>query len=83
VLILEPSARMSAELIGKDPLFAALRYDHRFVKDGSNTVSHEKVDYKFRFGIVGRLLNLVIGKKLVRKQVLDAHLRLKEKAEGL
>ena len=83
VLILEPNARMSAELIGKDPLFAALRHDHRFVKDGSNTISHEKVDYKFRFGIVGRLLNLVIGKRLVRKQVLDAHLRLKQKVEGL
>ncbi len=81
VLILEPDARMSAELTGKDPLFAAMRYDHRFIVDGSETISHEKIDYKFRYGIVGRLLNLIIGKRLVRKQVLDAHLRLKEKAE--
>ena len=83
VLILEQDARMSAELIGKDPLFEALRYDHRFIVDGSNTISHEKVDYKFRFGIAGRILNLIIGKKLVRKQVLDAHLKLKEKIENL
>jgi len=81
VLFLEPGARMSAELTGKDPLFAAMRYDHRFMVDGSETISHEKIDYKFRFGIVGRILNLIIGKRLVRKQVLDAHVRLKEKAE--
>jgi len=81
VLILEPGARMSAELTGKDRLFKALRYDHRFIVDGSETISHEKVDYKFRYGIVGRILNLIVGKRLVRKQVMDAHLRLKEKAE--
>ncbi|MFV1997384.1 MAG: SRPBCC family protein [Acidiferrobacterales bacterium] len=83
VLILEPNARMSAELIGKDPVFEALRYEHRFVVDGNDTISYEKIDYKFRFGIVGRILNLIVGKKLVRKQVLDAHSRLKEKAESL
>jgi len=83
VLILEPNAQMSAELTGKDRLFEALRYTHRFIVDGHNTISHEKVDYKFRYGIIGRVLNLIIGKKLVRKQVLDAHLMLKEKAEKL
>jgi ribosome-associated toxin RatA of RatAB toxin-antitoxin module len=83
VLILEPNARMSAELAGKDRLFEALRYDHRFFVDGSDTVSHEKVEYKFRYGIVGRIFNLMIGKRLVREQILNAHLRLKEKAEEL
>ena len=81
VLVLEPNAQMSAELIGTDPLFQALRYEHRFIVDGSNTISHEKVDYTFRYGVIGRILNLIVGKKLVRKQVLDAHLKLKEKAE--
>ncbi|GMQ79011.1 MAG: hypothetical protein BMS9Abin02_1561 [Anaerolineae bacterium] len=83
VLILEPNTRMSAELTGKDRLFKALRYDHKFIVDGGDTISHEKVDYKFRYGIVGRILNLIVGKRLVKKQVLDAHLRLKEKAEKL
>lgn len=83
VLILEPGLRMSAELKGKDPLFQALRYDHRFVIDGSGAISHEKVDYTFRYGIIGRIVNFVIGKRLVKKQVLDAHLKLKEKAESL
>jgi len=83
VLILVPYEQMSAEICGKDPLFEALRYEHRFVIEGNKTISYEKVDYKFRFGIVGRFLNLLIGKKLVRKQVLDAHLKLREKAEKL
>jgi ribosome-associated toxin RatA of RatAB toxin-antitoxin module len=83
VLILEINARMSAELTGKDLLFEALRYDHRFIVDGDYTISHERVDYKFRYGIVGQILNLIIGKRLVKKQVLDAHLKLKEKAEKL
>ncbi len=80
VLRLEPNARMSAELVGADPLFKSLRYDHRFVAEGSVTRSIERVDYTFRFGIVGRLLNLAIGKRLVRKQVTHAHMRLRAAA---
>lgn len=82
VLALEPDALMSAELIGRDPLFRALRYQHRFIADGSETISHEKVEYTFRYGIAGRVLNWIIGRKLVKKQVLDAHLELKRKAEA-
>jgi ribosome-associated toxin RatA of RatAB toxin-antitoxin module len=80
VLVLDPNARMSAELVGKDPLFKSLRYDHRFVADGSATMSQERVDYTFRYGFAGRVLNFVIGKRLVRKQVLDAHQRLRDAA---
>ncbi|MCL1598334.1 MAG: SRPBCC family protein [Actinomycetia bacterium] len=80
VVALDPNARMSAELIGKDPLFESLRYDHRFVADGDETVSIERVDYTFRYGFAGRVLNSLIGKRLVRKQVLDAHERLREAA---
>ncbi len=78
---LEPNAIMSAELYGKDPVFEALRYENKFIVDGDKTVSYEKIDYKFRLGILGRLLNFIIGKKLVTKQVLNAHLKLKETAE--
>jgi ribosome-associated toxin RatA of RatAB toxin-antitoxin module len=81
VLVLDPNARMSAELTGKDPLFEALRYDHRFVTEGSTTISRERVDYTFKYGYAGRVLNFVIGKRLVRKQVLDAHRRLREVAK--
>jgi len=80
VLALDANARMSAELIGKDPLFKRLRYDHRFETHGDTTTSIERVDYTFRFGLVGRILNVVIGKRLVRKQVLDAHKKLREVA---
>lgn len=80
VLVLDPNARMSAELIGKDPLFKSLRYDHRFVAEVSATMSRERVDYTFRYGYAGRVLNFVIGKRLVRNQVLDAHQRLREAA---
>lgn len=83
VLVVEPDARMSAELDGKDPLFTALRYDHKFVVDGDHTISHERVDYTFRFGAVGRLLNFLVGKRLVKKQVLDAHKALKNHIENL
>lgn len=80
VLALDTNARMSAELIGKDPVFKSLRYDHRFVPEGDKTVSVERVDYTFRFGALGRLLNIIIGKRLVKKQVLDAHKRLRAAA---
>ncbi len=80
VFALEPNERMSGELAGKDLLFEALRYDHRFEQDGDATVSIERVDYTFRYGLFGRFLNFVIGKRLVRKQVLDAHKRLREAA---
>ncbi|GMQ97818.1 MAG: hypothetical protein BMS9Abin17_0321 [Acidimicrobiia bacterium] len=80
VLALDTNARMSAELVGKDPLFKKLRYDHRFESQGDTTTSIERVDYTFRYGIAGRFLNFVIGKRLVRKQVLDAHEKLREVA---
>jgi ligand-binding SRPBCC domain-containing protein len=80
VLALDKNARMSAELVGKDPVFKSLRYDHRFVPEGDKTVSIERVDYTFRFGAFGRLLNIIIGKRLVKKQVLDAHKRLRAAA---
>ncbi len=83
ILALEPNKRISAELVGNDPLFAALRYDHRFFIDGNHTVSQEKVEYTFRYGIVGRIINKLIGKRLMKKQILNAHLKLKEKAEKL
>lgn len=82
VLVVEQDARMSAELTGKDPLFTALRYDHKFIVDGEYTISHERVDYTFRFGAAGRVLNFLIGKRLVRKQVLDAHKALKKHIEN-
>lgn len=81
VLALEAGARISAELAGKDRLFEALRYDHRFFVEGIETISHEKVEYKFRYGIAGRILNRTIGKRLIQKQVWEAHLRLKQTAE--
>jgi ribosome-associated toxin RatA of RatAB toxin-antitoxin module len=80
VLALDTNTRMSAELIGKDPLFKRLRYDHRFEAQGDETLSIERVDYTFRYGLAGRVLNFVIGKRLVRKQVLDAHEKLREVA---
>jgi len=80
VVALDENARMSGELVGKDPVFASLRYDHRFTIEGDTTASSERVDYTFRYGMIGRLLNIVIGKRLVRKQVLDAHKRLREAA---
>ncbi len=80
---LEPNKLMSAELLGKDPVFEVLRYEHRFSIEGSGTVSYERIDYKFRFGIAGYIINLLIGRKIVKKQVLDAHFKLKQKAERL
>jgi ribosome-associated toxin RatA of RatAB toxin-antitoxin module len=80
VLALETNARMSAELVGRDPLFKKLRYDHRFETQGDMATSIERVDYTFRYGFAGQILNFIIGKRLVRKQVLDAHKKLREVA---
>jgi len=80
VLALDENARMSAELIGKDPVFEKLRYDHRFETRADVNISIERVDYTFRYGFVGKALNFVVGKRLVRKQVLDAHKKLREVA---
>lgn len=80
VLALDQDARMSAELVGKDPIFKHMRYDHRFLSRGGTNVSVERVDYTFRYGVVGKLLNVLVGKRMVRKQVLDAHEKLREVA---
>ena len=82
VLALEPNKRLSAELVSPDPLLQALRYDHRFFDEHGMTISHEEVKYTFRYGFLGRLFNLLIGRFVLRKQLLNAHRRLKAAAEA-
>lgn len=82
IIALEKNRRMSGELIGKHPLLRRLRYDHRLIEVEGGTISTEKVEYSLRFGLLGKLLNFLYGKNMLKKILLQAHQRLKEKAEN-
>jgi len=81
VEVLEPNRRMVGELVKGDRLFARLRYDHRFAACDDGVLSQERVEYKLRYGVLGRVADRLLVRSIIRKQVLDAHLRLKRKAE--
>jgi hypothetical protein len=81
VKVLEPNRRVVGELVKGDRLFARLRYDHRFAVHDDGVLSQETVQYRLRYGILGRIADRLLVRRIIRKQVLDAHLRLKRKAE--
>jgi ligand-binding SRPBCC domain-containing protein len=81
ITVLQPNVRMVGESIERDWFFEASRYDHRFLGDGGETLSREKVDYRLRYGIAGRVIDSLFVKRLIKRQLLSAHLRLKKWAE--
>ena len=82
IIALEKNKRMSGELIGKHRLLKYLRYDHRLIEVEGGVISTEKVEYSLRFGFIGKLLNFLYGGNVMKKILLQAHQRLKKKAEG-
>ncbi|NOZ06428.1 MAG: SRPBCC family protein [Chloroflexi bacterium] len=82
VEVLEPNRRMVGEMVGGDRFFERLRYEHTFTASGSGVLSQEKVVYRLRYGILGRIADRLIVRGITKKQVLGAHLRLKQKAEA-
>jgi len=81
IAILEPNQRMVGEVTEADNLFARLRYDHRLTAVDGDTLSHEKLAYSVRYGFLGRIADRLFVRRIIKKQVLDAHLRLKQIAE--
>ncbi len=81
IAILEPNQRPAGELVKGDRLFARLRYDHRFAAQDDATLSHETVEYKLRHGFLGRVADRFVVRRIIKQQVLNAHLMLKRSAE--
>ncbi|KPU62762.1 hypothetical protein EP1X_06830 [Thermococcus sp. EP1] len=71
----------SGEMIGNDPFFKKLRYEHYFIPVDNMTISIECVYYTLRYGFLGKILNLFIAERIIKKRLLKAHLKLKEVAE--
>ncbi|WP_324736443.1 SRPBCC family protein [Thermococcus sp. SY098] len=71
----------SGEMMGKDAFLKKLRYEHHFIPVDDMTMSIESVYYSPRYGLVEKLLNLLIAERVIKKRLLNAHLKLKEVAE--
>lgn len=82
ITVLKPDLRMVGVAAERDWLFEALKYDHRFLGDGGETTSRERIDYRLRYGFVGRVLDSLFVKRLLKRQLLNAHLRLKKMVEN-
>ncbi len=82
VTALETNRRLAGELVGKDPWFRRFSYDHRLEKTQGGTFSVERVAYRFRWGVLGQLLNALYGRRLIGKMLCQAHQRLKHRAEA-
>ena len=82
IVELMPGRRMVGELDSSDGPFARLRYDHRFEMHDGQTRSKEQVSYKLRYGLLGKVLDRLVVRKILKKQLVRAHLRLKQRAES-
>jgi|GEM_PF-2354963 len=68
------------ELRSRDKIFQRFRYEHYFIQKGRTTVSREYVYYSLRYGLIGRLLQPV-AKRIILKRLRHAHAALKKLAE--
>ncbi|NJE00903.1 hypothetical protein E3E42_03175 [Thermococcus sp. JdF3] len=65
----------------EDTFLKKLRYEHCFIPVDNMTLGVEGVCYTLRYGFLGRILNLFIAERIIKKRLLRAHLKLKEVAE--
>ena len=79
---LEENTRIAGKLVGEAPIFEAFRFDHEVVTADGRVFSREKVDYKLRHGIIGKIFNALFVKRMLNRQVLNAHLELKKASES-
>ncbi len=70
------------ELRSKDKVLKRFRYEHYFIQKGKTTVSREYVYYSLRYGLLGRILQ-PLAKRIILKRLERAHARLKRTAESL
>ncbi|WP_297092420.1 SRPBCC family protein [Thermococcus sp.] len=71
----------SGEMVGGEAFLKDLRYEHCFIPADGVTLSVERINYTLRGGFLGRVLNLLIVERIIKKELLRAHSRLKEVAE--
>lgn len=53
-------------------------HQHCFAESESNTIMTDKINYKLPMGVLGKLLNKIIIKKLIEKQFEFRHIKTKE-----
>jgi|Deesub1362B_J571_1020462.scaffolds.fasta_scaffold00007_141 hypothetical protein len=71
----------SGEMLEENTFLKKLRYEHYFIPVNNMTLSIESVYYSLRYGFLGKILNLLIAERIIKKRLLRAHLKLKEVAE--
>ncbi len=71
----------SGEMMGRDAFLKKMQYEHHFIPVDNRTLSVESVYYTLRYGVVGKILNLLIAERTIKRRLLKAHLKLKEVAE--
>ena len=81
VIAFKENERMHGRLVEPNFILKHLSYDHILLQSENGTISSEKVEYALRCGILGKFLNFILVKRIVKKQLQDAHLKLKEVCE--
>jgi len=74
---------MSGELVEEFSFFKNARYEHLFIAEGNYTISKEKFEYSFAYGIIGSFIHWVYGDSKVKLTLATAHSRLKIAAEKI
>ena len=62
--------------------FQSFRHTHRFVEENGQTLMKDEIVYEVSFGILGRLLNLLFGKKYLMALITQRNAYIKTLAEN-
>lgn len=81
IIAFKENERMHGRLVEPNFILKHLSYDHILLQSENGTISSEKVEYALRCGILGKFLYFILVKRIVKKQLQDAHLKLKEVCE--
>lgn len=62
--------------------FQSFRHTHRFVEENGQTLMKDEIVYEVSFGILGRLLNFLFGKKYLMALITQRNAYIKTLAEN-
>jgi uncharacterized membrane protein len=70
---------MCAILISSNPLILAFEFEHQLIPEAGYAVSTERVYFKLRFSIFGKMMGLFILKRLIWFWLRRYHQALKKR----
>ena len=81
ITVWQPYEKLSFQLTDCNQPMKRLQHSYTLVKNGNTTEVNQVMDYTMKFGIIGKLLDVLVGKRTSDKQIKMFFVGLKEYVE--